>query len=65
MIAAYSHRFVTLLYSFLALVGVLLALLWVWAVPGADWLVMAVPALLSFRLWHFVVRAGGQAVPRW
>jgi len=63
VIAGYSHRFVTLLYSFLALVGVLLALLWVWAVPGADWLVLCVPALLSFGLWRFVVRAEARPYP--
>jgi len=63
VIAGYSHRFVTLLYSFLAIVGVLLALLWVWAVPGADWLVLAVPALLSLGLWGFVVRAEARPYP--
>jgi len=63
VIAGYSHRFVTLLYSFLALVGVLLALLWVWAVPGTDWLVLVVPALLSLGLWRFVVRAEARPYP--
>jgi len=63
VIAGYSHRFVTLLYSFLALVGVFLALLWVWAVPGADWLVLAVPTLLSLGLWRFVVRAEARPYP--
>jgi len=63
VIAGYSHRFVTLLYSFLALVGTFLALLWVWAAPGADWLVVSVPALLSFGLWGFVVRAEARPYP--
>jgi UDP-GlcNAc:undecaprenyl-phosphate GlcNAc-1-phosphate transferase len=57
VIAGYSHRAVTLLYSGLALVGVVLVLAWVLALPGADWLVLGLPGLLSFGLWRLVVRA--------
>ena len=57
VIAGYSHRTVTLLYSGLALVGLVLALVWVLALPGADWLALGLPGLLGFGLWQFVVRA--------
>jgi len=57
VIAGYSHRTVTLLYVGLALVGALLAIVWVLDLPGSDWLVLGLPVLLCFGLWRFVVRA--------
>jgi len=57
VIAGYSHRTVTLLYTGLALIGVLLADLWVLEVPGVDWFVIGVPALCSLGLWKWVVYA--------
>lgn len=57
VIAGCSHRAVTLLYSGLAVVGVVLALAWVLELPGVDWLVLGLPALLCPGLWQLVVRA--------
>ena len=61
--AGYSHRAVTLLYSGLALVGVLLAFAWVLELPGSDWLVPGLPGLLCPGLWQFVVRAEIRSLP--
>ena len=57
VIAGYSQRAVTLLYAGLALLGVVLALAWVLALPGAGWLALGLPGLLSLGLWRLVVRA--------
>ncbi|MBX3053008.1 MAG: glycosyltransferase family 4 protein [Caldilineaceae bacterium] len=55
VIAGYSHRTVTLLYSGLALVGVVLAFGWVLELPGTDWLAVGIPSLLCLGLWRSVV----------
>ena len=63
VIAGYSHQAVTLLYSGLALVGLVLALAWVLGLPGVDWLALGLPGLLSLGLWRFVVRAETRSLP--
>ena len=57
VIAGYSHQAVTLLYSGLALVGLVLALAWVLGLPGVDWLALGLPGLLCLGLGQLVVRA--------
>ena len=55
VIAGYSHRAVTLLYAGLALVGVVLAFLWVLDRPTSSWLVVSLPTLCAVGLWRLVV----------
>lgn len=57
VIAGYSHRSVSLLYTGLALIGVILALAWALGLPGSDWLVVSIPILLFLGLWQLVVRS--------
>jgi len=57
VIAGYNHRFVTLLYVGLALVGVIVALIWYKRAPFADAVVLMVPLLLFAGLWRFTVKA--------
>lgn len=63
VIVGYSHRSVTLVYIGLALVGVMLACLWVLSVAGSDWLVLSVPTLVALGLWQFTVRAEARNIP--
>ena len=60
VIAGWSHRSVTLLYLGLALIGVLLAALWVLDISVSSWLVVSIPSLCCFGLWRLVVRAESQ-----
>jgi UDP-N-acetylmuramyl pentapeptide phosphotransferase/UDP-N-acetylglucosamine-1-phosphate transferase len=57
VIAGYSHRFVTLIYMGLALIGAILAFLWAKDSYGSDILVILIPALLFFGLWRITSRA--------
>ena len=63
VIAGYSHWAVTLLYSGLALISLLLALLWMLDVSGRDWLVVGIPSLLCLALWWLVIRVENRAGP--
>jgi len=64
VIAGYSHRFVTLVYISLDLMGVSIALLWHEKVPFVDAIVLALPILLFAGLWRFAVRAESRAPSR-
>ena len=55
VIAGRSHRFVTLLYVGLALVGFVLALVWYIRIPGSDIIVSLSIPLLCVGLWVFVI----------
>ena len=57
VIAGYSHRFVTLIYMGLALIGAILAFLRVKDSYGSDILTILVPTLLFFGLWRITIRA--------
>ncbi|MGA2403878.1 MAG: glycosyltransferase family 4 protein [Syntrophobacteraceae bacterium] len=57
VISGYSHRFVTLLYMGLALVGAILAFVWVLRIKGSDCLALFVPILLFGGLFSFVGRS--------
>lgn len=57
VIAGYSHRSTTLLYACLALVGVLLAHLWVLEIISTGWLLLGIPFLLCLLLWCLVIYA--------
>jgi UDP-N-acetylmuramyl pentapeptide phosphotransferase/UDP-N-acetylglucosamine-1-phosphate transferase len=57
VIAGYSHRFVTLLYMGLAVIGTVLALLWYQRAPLIDAAVVVLPLLLFVGLWRFTVSA--------
>lgn len=54
VIAGRSHRFVTVLYTNAATVGLILALIWWMGWPGADLAVLLVLPLLCFGLWFYV-----------
>ncbi|NJP04118.1 MAG: glycosyltransferase family 4 protein [Chloroflexaceae bacterium] len=54
IITGHSHRFVTLLYIGLAVVGFVLAFVWWLALPGADLIVGMTIPLLCVGLWAFV-----------
>lgn len=56
VIAGWSHRTVTLLYLGLALVGVVLALLWVGRLPGSGLATALLLPLCALLLWSGVVR---------
>jgi UDP-N-acetylmuramyl pentapeptide phosphotransferase/UDP-N-acetylglucosamine-1-phosphate transferase len=56
VIGGYSHRFVTLLYSYLALGGVFLAWAWFLRIPGSEAAIVVVVPLMAALLWGFVVR---------
>jgi UDP-GlcNAc:undecaprenyl-phosphate/decaprenyl-phosphate GlcNAc-1-phosphate transferase len=57
VIAGYSHRFVTLTYMGLALIGTVIALLWYKRAPFVNIIVIVFPILLFAGLWRFTVRA--------
>jgi UDP-N-acetylmuramyl pentapeptide phosphotransferase/UDP-N-acetylglucosamine-1-phosphate transferase len=57
VIAGYSHHFVTLLYMSLAMVGAILAIIWVLLPERSDGPAFLVPLLLFLGLWLFVVRS--------
>jgi UDP-N-acetylmuramyl pentapeptide phosphotransferase/UDP-N-acetylglucosamine-1-phosphate transferase len=61
VIAGYSHRFVTLIYMGLALIGTVIALLWYKRAPFVDAVVIVLPILLFAGLWRFTVRAESRA----
>ena len=56
VIGGYSHRFVTLLYSYLALSGVFLAWAWFLRIPGSEAAIVVLMPLMAASLWGFVVR---------
>jgi UDP-N-acetylmuramyl pentapeptide phosphotransferase/UDP-N-acetylglucosamine-1-phosphate transferase len=64
VIAGYSHRFVTLVYMGLALVGAVIALLWHKKAPFVDSVVIVLPILLFAGLWRFTIRAESHAHSR-
>ena len=64
VIAGYSHRFVTLLYMGLALIGTVIALLWYKNAPFINITVIVLPILLFAGLWRFAVRAESRAHSR-
>ncbi|MBE2225459.1 MAG: glycosyltransferase family 4 protein [Anaerolineae bacterium] len=55
VINGYSHRFVTLLYIGLALIGVILGIGWVLEIQGIVWITFLVMPLLCLGLYFFVV----------
>jgi len=61
VIAGYSHRFVTLIYMGLALIGTVLALLWYKRAPFVNVAVIVLPIVLFAGLWRFTVRAESRA----
>jgi len=61
VLAGYRHRSVTLVYMGLAVIGTVIALLWLERVPSADVLVILLPILLFAGLWRFTVRAEARA----
>jgi len=61
VIAGYSHRFVTLIYMGLALIGTVIALLWYKRAPFVNVAVIVLPILLFAGLWQFTVRAESRA----
>jgi UDP-N-acetylmuramyl pentapeptide phosphotransferase/UDP-N-acetylglucosamine-1-phosphate transferase len=61
VIAGYSHRYVTLVYMALALIGTVIALLWYKRVPFVNVAVIVLPIVLFAGLWRFVVRAESRA----
>lgn len=56
VIGGYSHRFVTLLYSYLALTGVFLASAWFLQIPGSEAAIAVLTPLMALSLWGFVRR---------
>jgi len=54
VITGFSHRFVTLLYTGLAFIGLLLALVWFLRIKGAAAALSLFLPLLCFGLWYFV-----------
>ena len=60
VIVGYSHRFVTLLYIGLALIGVILAFAWSLRVEGSAVAICLVIPLLCLGLWVFVIRQEGK-----
>lgn len=63
VIAGYSHRFVTLIYMGLALIGTGIALLWYKRAPFVNVVVILLPILVFAGLWRFTVRAESRAHP--
>ncbi|MBP1465749.1 hypothetical protein EYB53_008530 [Candidatus Chloroploca sp. M-50] len=55
VIAGWSHRSVTLLYLGWAVLGVIIALLWIRGVPGSAIAAIIVPLLSAALLWSTVV----------
>jgi len=64
VIAGYSHRYVTLVYMGLALIGTVIALLWCKRAPFVNVAVIVLPILLFAGLWRFTVRAESRAHSR-
>lgn len=56
VIGGYSHRFVTLLYSYLALTGAFLASAWFLQIPGSEAATAVLTPLMALSLWGFVRR---------
>jgi UDP-N-acetylmuramyl pentapeptide phosphotransferase/UDP-N-acetylglucosamine-1-phosphate transferase len=54
VIAGYTHRFVSLLYTGLSTIGMAVAMVWIREVPQRDLWVMVVVPLLAAALWLFV-----------
>jgi UDP-N-acetylmuramyl pentapeptide phosphotransferase/UDP-N-acetylglucosamine-1-phosphate transferase len=61
VIAGYSHRFVTLIYMGLALIGTIIALLWYKRAPFVNVAVIVFSILLFAGLWRFTIRAESRA----
>lgn len=61
VIAGYSHRYVTLVYIILALMGTIIALLWYKRAPFVNAAVIVLPIVLFAGLWRFTVRAESRA----
>ncbi|MCX6570945.1 MAG: glycosyltransferase family 4 protein [Candidatus Aminicenantes bacterium] len=61
VIAGYNHRFVTLIYMGLALIGTFIALLWYKRAPFVNVAVIVLPILLFVGLWRFAIRAESRA----
>ncbi len=55
ILAGHSHRFVTLLYSGLALSGATLSLLWVQRVSGSQAAIIMLLPVLCLALWLYVI----------
>ena len=64
VIAGYSHRYVTLVYMGLALIGTVIALLWYKRAPFVNVAVIVLPIVLFAGLWRFTVRAESRAHSR-
>ena len=64
VISGYSHRFVTLLYMGLALIGTVIALLWHKSAPFVNVVVVLLPVMLFVGLWRFTIRAEARARSR-
>jgi UDP-N-acetylmuramyl pentapeptide phosphotransferase/UDP-N-acetylglucosamine-1-phosphate transferase len=61
VIAGQTHRFVTILYIHLALVGALLSVGWVTRFVNGPLTTVAIIPLLGFALWGFVIRCEQRA----
>jgi hypothetical protein len=61
VIAGYGHRFVTLIYMGLALIGTIIALLWYKRAPFVNVAVIVFSILLFAGLWRFTIRAESRA----
>ena len=61
VISGYSHRFVTLIYMGLALIGTVIALLWFKSLPFVNVVVVVLPVMLFAGLWRFTIRAEARA----
>ncbi len=57
VITGHSHLFVSRLYTALALVGAILAAVWLKGMPGSYFAIAAVLSTLAVGLWLFVVRS--------
>jgi UDP-N-acetylmuramyl pentapeptide phosphotransferase/UDP-N-acetylglucosamine-1-phosphate transferase len=63
VIAGYSHRFVTVLYLLLALVGLLLAIGWYQHLPWSTPALALLLPLLAIALWRFAIHYAGVVTP--
>jgi UDP-N-acetylmuramyl pentapeptide phosphotransferase/UDP-N-acetylglucosamine-1-phosphate transferase len=64
VILGYSHRAVTLLYLFLAVIGALVALSWFRDSVGSPFLAIFIPATFALGLWLFVVLSEKRDEPK-
>ena len=54
IITGYSHRTVTLLYSFLCLIGAVIGIAWLQNVPGSALVIVILTPIAALGLWWFV-----------